>query len=418
MAPEKQYPEWRMLTEINAIIKNKRVPVPKSKNVNIALSAAHRRDPTAFGSAASRERIIKDIADDFVERYKKRQQIKTDRYSTKGEPIPYLAGFEFAILAVSKLRPYIESLRESIWGSKQAPFRSFQDAAAWVDDTHTADAKTHEGAHTKMTVTLELTIKGRIAELVSDDDLLWPFGVSLEYMKRFHNDELSIVSWLERAGTILQGATIEGARSRIDSEYILLLGPPHEPRTIIADDTRTKKWTLIQGGVLKSLFDECKSLANEHAPSWDEQSVFGHLLYGDYKILPTQIEPTYVKGKLTGGVTMRLPYPTYSIKVKKSYEQALEFFNSPEIRHRNLNATTLSEHQLNLLNLVYVMPIENFTWSQRLAHYLDTYREDISMGFMPDYGLAQGQDDIPTEKWHNAARNIGRDYKNVLKKLL
>ncbi len=45
------------------------------------------------------------------------------------------------------------------------------------------------------------------------------------------------------------------------------------------------------------------------------------------------------------------------------------------------------------------------------------YGKDVEFGFLPDYGLSERHEQISKAKWNNAARNLSRDYRNVLKKI-
>lgn len=73
--------------------------------------------------------------------------------------------------------------------------------------------------------------------------------------------------------------------------------------------------------------------------------------------------------------------------------------------------------ELNLIDLAYSMPLEKFTWSQRLEAYLKRFNANISAGLSPDLGLGKERTKNSSSKWKNAAGNLNRDYRNALKKV-
>lgn len=53
-----------------------------------------------------------------------------------------------------------------------------------------------------------------------------------------------------------------------------------------------------------------------------------------------------------------------------------------------------------------------------LVEVLEVHKEDIDLGFMPNLGLADEPDKRSKEKWQNAWRNLNRDYKNAIAKMI
>lgn len=96
------------------------------------------------------------------------------------------------------------------------------------------------------------------------------------------------------------------------------------------------------------------------------------------------------------------------------YKKLRDPHNDPKSRLFNFDPPAFHEYELILLDLVFQLPREKFSWSQRLRLHLKKYDEEIKSGLLPDLGLYV--EDGPKD-WHNAVRNMGRDYKRVTKKL-
>lgn len=114
-------------------------------------------------------------------------------------------------------------------------------------------------------------------------------------------------------------------------------------------------------------------------------------------------------------MSMSVLYPLTNDKLLDFYKNMRDEHNHPNRRVFNFNPPSLREFDIVLLELVFKMPIEEHNWSDRLQVYLKEYNREIKASFLPDFGLYK---EGGSKNWNNAMRNMSRDYKRVLAKLV
>ena len=412
MPKTKDLDEYEMPMEIRKRAKNAGVPILDLKRVTAAIKMEKRKDPSRFAYASSIETLVQDITDTLVNRYKKQQQENQGRETAEGEWIPYPTGYEYAILVAARLKPLLKLIRKACLLPDAQPFTTFDEAVAWMTALHNRDLSEQQADPGQSTVSFELPAdKG--TELRS----LLTKLTALQNQDAAKRDSASsqvdfdIEQLLNTLQPVLPYITLGNLR--------IVDKPPRSLTLFPCDDFKEEKgvsWNVVPGGDTAGILEHCETFIKRPVPEWDINKLFSYIMLGRLPILPTPFEkigagPGVIKFSFT------VPYPMRDETLLRFYKGVRDRYNEPNSHHFNFNPPNLSEYDLVLLELVHKMPIEEFTWSQRLEKYLNLYVREINLEFLPDLGLTEPRNKISKGKWNNAAGNFGRDYKNVLNKL-
>ena len=423
MPAPKALSQYHMPSAIRKLVAKKGYAVPTLANIERALTRVYNRDPDAFENESSRAVVVQDIAGGFIARNERAQRNQGEKRSPKGDITSYPLGYEYMILAASRLRPHIEGVRELYWESKE-PLASFEDGVRWVNECHHSDLSQLESKPIKVKLEIKLMSDKEAIDTFGPRSVTFPGAVSSSEL----SNEAEVVrfgAWLQNADEKLRAAVLEKFSYAIETGPTLTLVPPSSYVTTQLGSTaiprgyneeRALKWLTVDGGFLALALGYFMGLANQEAPGWTANDVFAYFLYDYLPAVPMSAETYYTSGKAYG-VSYTFAYPVQEKKILESHRRNLELHNDSERLHYSMRPKELSEYELNLLELTYYMPEAEFSWSDRLERYCDLFNKEISAGLSPDLGLANEQDRTNKDKWNNASRNLGRDYKNALKKL-
>ena len=408
--------QFNMSLEIFNLVKKKSHVKLIPGDIGRALTRKYNRDPGAFDSESSRDVVVRDIADSFIARIDEAQKNRSEKRSPDGDVTTYPPGYEYSVLIASQIRTQIECIREQIWGTREIPFAVYEEAETWIFAQNNRDRDSQRGQPKKIELHLELVFDG-------DED-------SYAYMQdinKFPNREekRSFETWLNESGKALRSAISHDAWVSSDYGPFLKLESRSEVRrmrfgstTVLRgqDSPGGVKTALVRGGYMEHLLTQCAEIAEEKAPGWTADDVFTYLVLGYLPLSPVEATLNY-SGGVPSGFTYTFSYPALDKTLLNTHKEFMKGNHENRLGYFKAYPKPLTEHELNLLDIVYNMPLDSFTWAERLEAYLKRFEAEIAAGLSPDLGLGKDRTKNNDDKWNNASRNLNRDYRNALKKL-
>jgi hypothetical protein len=407
--------EFEMPGEIRKLVIKAGYKAPTLETVKRALKRANKLDPSSFGSESSRKTLVQDTAGLMIEWLKRAAKNRGEKRSPKGDVTSYPLGYEYAVLTAERIRPHIEDIRGRTWQTREVPFRTYEEATAWMRAQEESDSLLQRNQPKRINLTLELVFDDLEGDRLAMRDIN-KFPTSSD-------SKGSFFTWLEDATDALREATLHDAcLSNVHGPTVKLESREEIRKMWFGSTTVSKshvnrkgvQLVIPPGGLLDTLREQCEKIAEEIAPAWTTDDVFGHLLLGYLPVFPFAVTVDHASGK-SYGFTYTFFYPLHEKLVLTMHRDFLHDAPETAFVHFKAQPKPLTEYELNLIDLTYNMPIQDFTWSQRLEAYLRRFDAEVKAGLLPDLGLGEERTKS-SEKWKNAAGNLNRDYRNALKK--